>query len=212
MGPTFVPRAQEDTGAEPAQIARAYTAAREIFDMRDDLGRDRGAGHQGPGQTAVRDGVSDEPPAAPRDLLAAGASQDRSCRSMRPWPNSARACVSSRPRSSTCSAARIGSASRKSARSMWTPACPPELAARIASLAAHNAALDIVELATAHKVECCRGRPGVLRDRRARRPRLAARPDRAALGRRPLAGDCPHRTARRRHAHSPAPGRASVVA
>jgi glutamate dehydrogenase len=34
MGPAFVPRAQEDTGAEPAQIARAYTAAREIFDMR----------------------------------------------------------------------------------------------------------------------------------------------------------------------------------
>ena len=35
MGPTFVPRAQEDTGAEPAQIARAYTAAREIFAMRE---------------------------------------------------------------------------------------------------------------------------------------------------------------------------------
>ena len=34
MGPTFVPRAQEDSGAEPARIARAYTAAREIFDMR----------------------------------------------------------------------------------------------------------------------------------------------------------------------------------
>jgi len=34
MGPTFVPRAQEDTGAEPAQVARAYTAAREIFAMR----------------------------------------------------------------------------------------------------------------------------------------------------------------------------------
>ncbi|MFZ0551308.1 MAG: NAD-glutamate dehydrogenase domain-containing protein, partial [Steroidobacteraceae bacterium] len=34
MGPTFVTRAQEDAGAEPAQIARAYTAAREIFDMR----------------------------------------------------------------------------------------------------------------------------------------------------------------------------------
>src|SRR5262249_41856425 len=34
MGPAFVQRAQEDTGAEPAQIARAYTAAREIFDMR----------------------------------------------------------------------------------------------------------------------------------------------------------------------------------
>jgi glutamate dehydrogenase len=34
MGPTFVPRAQEETGTEPAEIARAYTAAREIFDMR----------------------------------------------------------------------------------------------------------------------------------------------------------------------------------
>src|ERR1700749_3468178 len=34
MGPAFVPRAQEETGAEPAKIARAYTAAREIFDMR----------------------------------------------------------------------------------------------------------------------------------------------------------------------------------
>ncbi|MBV8783878.1 MAG: NAD-glutamate dehydrogenase [Gammaproteobacteria bacterium] len=34
MGPTFVTRAQEDTGAEPAQVARAYTAAREIFAMR----------------------------------------------------------------------------------------------------------------------------------------------------------------------------------
>jgi glutamate dehydrogenase len=35
MGPTFVTRVQDDTGAEPAQIARAYTAAREIFAMRD---------------------------------------------------------------------------------------------------------------------------------------------------------------------------------
>ena len=34
MGPAFVLRAEEDTGAEPARIARAYTAAREIFDMR----------------------------------------------------------------------------------------------------------------------------------------------------------------------------------
>ncbi|HYB32799.1 MAG TPA: NAD-glutamate dehydrogenase [Steroidobacteraceae bacterium] len=34
MGPTFVPRMQEDVGAEPAQVARAYTAAREIFAMR----------------------------------------------------------------------------------------------------------------------------------------------------------------------------------
>ncbi len=35
MGATFVARAQDDTGAAPARIACAYTAAREIFDMRD---------------------------------------------------------------------------------------------------------------------------------------------------------------------------------
>jgi glutamate dehydrogenase len=34
MGPVFVARAQEDTEADPAAIARAYTIAREIFAMR----------------------------------------------------------------------------------------------------------------------------------------------------------------------------------
>jgi glutamate dehydrogenase len=34
MGPVFVTRAQEETGADPAVIARAYSIAREIFTMR----------------------------------------------------------------------------------------------------------------------------------------------------------------------------------
>jgi glutamate dehydrogenase len=34
MGPTFVSRAQEETGAAPARIARAFTAAREVFEIR----------------------------------------------------------------------------------------------------------------------------------------------------------------------------------
>ncbi len=34
MGPVFVTRAQEDTAADPAVIARAYTIAREVFAMR----------------------------------------------------------------------------------------------------------------------------------------------------------------------------------
>ncbi|HET7811157.1 MAG TPA: NAD-glutamate dehydrogenase [Steroidobacteraceae bacterium] len=34
MGPVFVSRAQEDTGAAPAVIARAYAIAREVFSMR----------------------------------------------------------------------------------------------------------------------------------------------------------------------------------
>jgi glutamate dehydrogenase len=35
MGPTFVIRAQEETGAAPARVARAYTAAREVFETRE---------------------------------------------------------------------------------------------------------------------------------------------------------------------------------
>jgi glutamate dehydrogenase len=34
MGPVFVVRAQEETGADPAVIARAYSIAREVFAMR----------------------------------------------------------------------------------------------------------------------------------------------------------------------------------
>jgi glutamate dehydrogenase len=35
MGAVFVTRAQEETAANPASIARAYTIAREVFSMRD---------------------------------------------------------------------------------------------------------------------------------------------------------------------------------
>ncbi|MGH8264878.1 MAG: NAD-glutamate dehydrogenase domain-containing protein, partial [Steroidobacteraceae bacterium] len=35
MGPVFAIRTQEDTGAQVAEIARAYSIAREVFDMRE---------------------------------------------------------------------------------------------------------------------------------------------------------------------------------
>jgi glutamate dehydrogenase len=35
MGPTFVARAQQDTGADAATVARAYAIAREAFEVRD---------------------------------------------------------------------------------------------------------------------------------------------------------------------------------
>ncbi len=35
MGPTFADRMQEETGANAADVARAYTIAREVFGMRD---------------------------------------------------------------------------------------------------------------------------------------------------------------------------------
>jgi glutamate dehydrogenase len=34
MGPSFVPRAMEDTGAAAGEVARAYSVAREVFDLR----------------------------------------------------------------------------------------------------------------------------------------------------------------------------------
>jgi glutamate dehydrogenase len=35
MGPTFVSRTQQDTGADAATVARAYSIAREVFEVRD---------------------------------------------------------------------------------------------------------------------------------------------------------------------------------
>jgi glutamate dehydrogenase len=35
MGPTFVARTQQDTGANAATVARAYSIAREVFEVRD---------------------------------------------------------------------------------------------------------------------------------------------------------------------------------
>ena len=39
MGPTFVLRTQQDTGADAAAVARAYSIAREVFDVRELWGR-----------------------------------------------------------------------------------------------------------------------------------------------------------------------------
>ena len=75
MGATFVPRAQEETGADPAQIARAYTAAREIFDMRMLWAQIEALDTRVAGEGAILDAVPDEPPAASRDVLAPGAPQ-----------------------------------------------------------------------------------------------------------------------------------------
>ncbi len=71
MGPVFAIRAQEDTGAEVAAIARAYTIAREIFAMRDLWAAIESLDNRVRDRRAVLDDVSDEPTAAPHDVLAA---------------------------------------------------------------------------------------------------------------------------------------------
>ena len=150
MGPTFVPRAQEDTGAEPAQIARAYTAAREIFEMR-----------------SVWADIEDLDNRVPAKVQYAAAFEtSRLLRHATYW-------LLARRRALKVDAAvaefragvhelesRIGQVLCGSWREQFEQVraqhieagLPPELAARVASLEAHNASLDIAELADSQRI------------------------------------------------------------
>jgi glutamate dehydrogenase len=151
MGPAFVPRAQEDSGAEPAQIARAYTAAREIFDMRKTW--------------AEIEALDTKVPAKLQYSMAFQTS--RLLRHVTYW------LLAHRKRELQVDAAVaefrkgvrqlegeianvLSGADRerfeKVRREHVEAGVPADLAARIAGLTAHNAALDIVEIATGHKV------------------------------------------------------------
>jgi glutamate dehydrogenase len=151
MGPTFVPRAQEDTGAEPAQIARAYTAAREIFGMRD--------------LWAQIEALDTRVPAKLQYEIAFQTS--RLLRHMTYWLLARR----KRELQVDAAVAEFGSGVRQLeseiAQVLTGPGrerfeatrkqhigagLPAELATRVASLEAHNAALDIVELSSAFRV------------------------------------------------------------
>ncbi len=150
MGPTFVPRAQEDTGAEPAQIARAYTAAREIFGMRD--------------LWAQIEALDNKVPAKLQYEIAFQTS--RLLRHMTYWLLSHR----KRELQVDAAVAEFGSGARElqahgevltgswrerfeeNRKQYVTDGLSQELATRVAGLEAHNAALDVVELSIAHRV------------------------------------------------------------
>jgi glutamate dehydrogenase len=151
MGPTFVSRAQEDTGAEPAQIARAYTAAREIFGMRD--------------LWAQIEALDNKVPAKLQYEIAFQTS--RLLRHMTYWLLAHRkrelqvdAAVaefrdSVRELESEIAQVLTGSGRERfeeSCKQHVTAGLPHEFAARVASLEAHNAALDIVELSHSYHV------------------------------------------------------------
>ena len=151
MGPTFVPRAQEDTGAEPAQIARAYSAAREIFRMRE-----------------VWEQIEALDNRVPAKLQYEAAFQTgRLLRHATYW------LLGSRRRGLQVDAAvaefrggvqQLEAASaqvlagaelerfEETRRHFAEGGLPPHLAARIASLEVLNAALDIVEISAVHRV------------------------------------------------------------
>jgi glutamate dehydrogenase len=150
MGPTFVPRVQEDTGAEPAQIARAYTAAREIFAMR---------------QVWEQIEALDNRVSAKLQYEAAFQTS-RLLRHVTCWLLAARSRLQVavavaefrdgvRQLETHIATLMTGAELTRfeEARQHYADAgLPPPLAARIASLEALNAALDIVEIAAAHRV------------------------------------------------------------
>ena len=150
MGPTFVPRAQEETGAEPAQIARAYTAAREIFDMR--------------AIWAQIEALDTRVPAKVQYAMAFQTS--RLLRHMTYWlalhrkddlhvdQAVAEFRKGVRELESDISHVLTGGERERFERTRkqhLDAGVPGDLAARVASLESHNASLDIVELARTHE-------------------------------------------------------------
>ena len=150
MGPTFVTRAQEDTGAEPAQIARAYTAAREIFAMREVWERIEALDNK---VTATLQ-------------YEAAFQTSRLLRHATYWLLTARTRlqVASAVAEFRADVQRLAGeihelltgaelARYEESRKRFTEGgLPHALAVRIASLEALDAALDIVEIATSHRV------------------------------------------------------------
>ncbi|HTX04398.1 MAG TPA: NAD-glutamate dehydrogenase [Steroidobacteraceae bacterium] len=150
MGPTFVPRAQEDTGAEPAQIARAYTAAREIFEIRAVWSRIEELDNRVPAQVQY----------------AAAFETSRLLRHATYWLLARRRALKVDVAVAEFRAgvreleSRIGQVLCGSWREQFDQVraqhleagLPADLAARVASLEANNASLDIVELAASQRI------------------------------------------------------------
>jgi glutamate dehydrogenase len=150
MGPTFVPRAQEDTGAEPAQIARAYTAAREIFEIRDVWARIEELDNRVPAKVQY----------------TAAFETSRLLRHATYWLLARRHALKVDTAVAEFRAgvhelqARIGQVLCGSWREQFEQVraqhieagLPAELAGRVASLEAHNGSLDIVELAGSQRI------------------------------------------------------------
>jgi glutamate dehydrogenase len=150
MGPTFVARAQDDTGAAPARIARAYSAAREIFDMRDLWAQIEALDNRVPANLQYR--MMFETSRLLRHATYWLLAHRRDLQVDRAVAEFRRG---TRELESTIEEVLVGSeraqfdAIRKEHLEAGVPA---ELAARVASLNAHNAALDVVELASAYRV------------------------------------------------------------
>ncbi|HEY8509721.1 MAG TPA: NAD-glutamate dehydrogenase [Steroidobacteraceae bacterium] len=149
MGPTFVPRAQEETGSQPAEIARAYTAAREIFDMRKVWARIEALDNKV--SASVQYGMHYQTARLLRHvtywLLSHRKRELHVDKAVAEFQRGARELESKIRDVLTGSERERFEKVRKEHVEAGVPA---DLAERIASLEAHNATLDIVELGTKH--------------------------------------------------------------
>ncbi|MBV8342007.1 MAG: NAD-glutamate dehydrogenase, partial [Gammaproteobacteria bacterium] len=150
MGPTFVSRTQEDTGAEPAQVARAYTAAREIFAMREVWEQIEALDNKVPAKLQYEAAFQTSRLLrhATYWLLAArrGLQVDAAVAEFREGVGRLEAISHE-----VLTGAELEDYEQGCKRYVEA-GLPPPLAARIAALEALNAALDIVEIAAAHRV------------------------------------------------------------
>jgi glutamate dehydrogenase len=150
MGPTFVPRAQEDTGALPAQVARAYTAAREIFAMRATWEQTEALDNRVPAKLQYEAAYQTSRLLrhATYWLLTSHRGALQVDDAVRAFRDGVRSLEAETPGVLT----GMELVRFEEARKHYAEAgLPPPLAARIASLGALNAALDIVEAATSHR-------------------------------------------------------------
>jgi len=152
MGATFVPRAQEETGANPAQIARAYTAAREIFDMRKLWAQIEALDTRVAAtvQYAMQFQTSRLLRHVTYWLLARRKSELQVDQAVAEFRKGVRQLEADIPHLLSGGEHQRFERTKKQCTEAGVP---HELAGRIASLDAHNSALDIVELAASHSAQ-----------------------------------------------------------
>jgi glutamate dehydrogenase len=152
MGPVFPVRAQDDTGADPAAIARAYTTAREVFAVRDIWAQIEDLDNKIP--ASVQYTAMDQTTRLLRhasywlienlrERLDIERAVQRYAVPVRELWSELGAALSA------TASARLGADRSK----LIEQSVPERLATRIASLETLHCALDLVEVATAAKVE-----------------------------------------------------------
>ena len=179
-------RAIEETGVDIAQVARAYSIVRKVFDLPSLWADDRGARQPGP----------DRARSTPATRRSAGSSTARRAG----WSTSASRSPTSRPRSSATGRSWPGSAPRcpdllrgaeretlyGDAEQLVALGLPEELALRLAELLSAFLLLDVVEIAEATGHDPRDGGRAALRGVGAAQRRRAADRGHRAAPRRPL--------------------------